>query len=132
MFEISSFSKVFATGPDYPLENKNCFYCMFCRRNISMRTRGLYELKRQYQKGCHLRVDQIFREQHCLGKVRGRDRRMLYESKQEAESDLYMELDVPNLEIWITQNPSIMMFWKPNQLHLQQKSLVCGSKSFCL
>ena len=40
MLELGPFAKVFATGPEDPLENKYCFYCMLCRRNISMRTRG--------------------------------------------------------------------------------------------
>ena len=49
MLELAPFAKVFATGPENPLENKYCFYCMLCKRNISMRTRGLYELKRHFQ-----------------------------------------------------------------------------------
>ena len=53
MLELALFAKLFATGPGDPLENKYCFYCMLCRRNISMRTRGLYELKRHFQRDCH-------------------------------------------------------------------------------
>ena len=41
MLELAPFAKVFATGAEDPLENKYCFYCMLCRRNISMRTRDL-------------------------------------------------------------------------------------------
>ena len=40
MLELTPFAKVFATGPDYPLSNRYCFYCMLCERNISMKTRG--------------------------------------------------------------------------------------------
>ncbi len=98
MLVLAPFAKVFATGPEDPLENKYCFYCMLCRRNISMRTRGLYELKRHFQRDCHLRVDQRFREKYCPGKVRGRDGRVLYGSKLEAEREFYMELDVPDLD----------------------------------
>ena len=98
MLELAPFAKVYATGPDDPLENKYCFYCMLCRRNISMRTRGLYELKRQFQQDCHFLADQQFREKHCPEKVRGRDGRVLYGSKLEAEQKLYMELDVPDLD----------------------------------
>ena len=98
MLELAPFAKVFATGPEDPLENKYCFYCMLCKRNISMRTRGLYELKRHYQRDCHFRADQRFREKHCPGKVRGRDGRVLYGSKLEAEREVYMELDVPDLD----------------------------------
>ena len=58
MLELASFAKVFTTGPEDLLENKYCFYCMLCRRNISMRKRGLYELKRHFQRDCHFRADQ--------------------------------------------------------------------------
>ena len=59
---------------------------------------GVYELKRQFQRDCHFRADQQFREKHCPGKVRGRDGRVLYCSKIEAEREVYMELDVPDLD----------------------------------
>ena len=98
MLELAPFAKVFATGPEDPLENKYCFYCMLCRRNISMRTRGLYELKRHYQRDFHFRADQRFREKHCPGKVRCRGGRVLYGSKLEVEHEVYMELDVPDLD----------------------------------
>ena len=98
MLEPAPFAKVFATGPEDPLENKYCFYCMLCRRNISMRTWVLYELKRHFQRGCHFRADQRFRENHCPGIVRGRDGRVLYSSKLEAEREVYMELDVPDFD----------------------------------
>ena len=41
MLELAPFAKVFATGPDDHLRNRYSFYCMLCKRNISMRTRGL-------------------------------------------------------------------------------------------
>ena len=90
MLELGPFAKMFATGPEDPLENKYCFYCMLCRRNISMRTRGLYELKRHFQCDCHFRADERFREKHCPGKVRGRNGGMLYGSKLEAEREVYL------------------------------------------
>ena len=49
MLELASFAKVFATGLEDPLENNYCFYCMLCRRNISLTTRGFYESKRHFQ-----------------------------------------------------------------------------------
>ena len=84
MLELAPFAKVFASGPEGPLENNYCFYCMLCRRNISMRTRGLYVLKRHSQRERHFQADQRFREKFCPGKVRGRDGRVLYGSKLEA------------------------------------------------
>ena len=98
MLELALFAKVFATGPEDPLENKYCFYCMLRRRNISMRTWGLYELKRPFQRDSHFRADQQYREKYCPGKVRGRDGRVLYGSGLEAERECYIELDVPDLD----------------------------------
>ena len=97
MLELAPFAKVFATGPDDPLNNRYSFYYMLCKRNISMRTRGLYELKRHFQRDCHFRADKRLREKICPGKVRGRDGRVLYGSKLEAEREVYMELDLPEL-----------------------------------
>ena len=97
MMELAPFPKIFATGPDDPLSNRNCFYCKLCKRNISMRTRGLYELKSHFQRDCHFRVDQRLREKTCPGKVRGRDGKMLYVSKLETDREMSMELDLSSL-----------------------------------
>ena len=96
MLELAPFAKVFATGPDDPLNNRYSFYCMLCKKNISMKTRGLYELKRHFQRDCHFRADQRLRE-ICPGKVRGRDGRVLYGSRLEAEREVYLEIDLPEL-----------------------------------
>ena len=97
MLALAPFAKVFATGPDDPLKNRHCFFCMLCKKNISMKSRGLYELKRHYQRDGHLRIDHRFRERYCPGKVRGRDARVLYGVRLEKERELYMELDVPDV-----------------------------------
>ena len=98
MLELAPFAKVFATGPENPLKNRHCFYCMLCRRNVSMRSRGLYELKRHFQREHHLRADQRFRARYHPSKVRGSDGRTLHGSKLEAEKELFMHLDVPELD----------------------------------
>ena len=98
MLELAPFAKVFATGPENPLKNRHCFYCMLCRRNVSMRSRGLYELKRHFQREHHLRADQRFRARYYPSKLRGSDGRTLYGSKLEAERELFMHLDVPELD----------------------------------
>ena len=69
---------------------------MLSKKNISMKSRGLYELKRHYQRDCHLRLDQRFRERYCPGKVRGRDARVLYGVNLEKEREQYKELYVPD------------------------------------
>ena len=98
MLELAPFAKIFATGPENPLKNRHCFYCMLCRRNVSMRSRGLYELKRHFQREDHLRADQRFRARYHPSKIRGSDGRTLYGSKLEAEKELFMHLDVPELD----------------------------------
>ena len=98
MLEVAPFAKIFATGPENPLKNRHCFYCMLCRINVSIKSRGLYELKRHFQREHHLRADQRFRAQYHPSKVRGSDGRTLYGSKFEAEKELFMHLDVPELD----------------------------------
>ena len=98
MLEIAPFGKFFATGHKNPLKNRHCFYCMICRRNVSMKSQGLYELKRHFQREHQLRADQRFRARYHPSKVRGSDGRTLYGSKLEAEKQLFMHLDVPELD----------------------------------
>ena len=98
MLEIAPFANNFATGPKNPLKNRHCFYCMTCRRNVSMKSRGLYELKRHFQREHHLRADQRFGARYYLSKVRGSDGRTLYGSKLQAEKELFMHVDVPELD----------------------------------
>ena len=71
MLEIAPFAIIFATGPENPLKNRNCFYCMICRRNVSMKSRGLYEFKRHFQRDHHLRADQRCRARYHPSKVCG-------------------------------------------------------------
>ena len=135
MLELSLFAKVLATGPEDPLENKYCFYCMLCRRNVSMRTRGLYELERHLQRDCHFRADQRFREKYCPGKVRGRDGRVLYGSKLEAEHEFYMELDVPDLDFKkpfyydVLEGRTFIFTTEESRVRIQMNLLMTCSKS---
>ena len=98
MLEIAPFVKIFATGPENPLKNRHCFFCMICRRNVSMKSCGLYELERHFQREHHLRADQRFRARCHPSEVRGSDGRNLYGSKLEAEKELFMHLEVPELD----------------------------------
>ena len=98
MLEIAPFAKIFATGPKNPLKNRHCFYCMICRRNVSMKNQGLCQLRRHFQREHHLRADQRFRARYHSLKVLGSDGRTLYGSKLEAEKQLFMLLEVPELD----------------------------------
>ena len=63
-----------------------------------MKSRGLYELKRHFQRENHLRADQRFRARYYPSNVRGSERRTLYGSKLEAAKELFMHLEVPELD----------------------------------
>ena len=95
MLEIASFAKIFATGPKKSLKNRHCFFSVNCRRNVSMKPRGSYELKRNFQQEHHLRADQRFRALYHPSIVSGPVGRTLYGSKLEAEKELFMHLEVP-------------------------------------
>ena len=41
MLALAPFAKVFATGPEDPVKNRHCFFCLLCKKNISMKSRGL-------------------------------------------------------------------------------------------
>ena len=85
MLEIAPIAKIFATGPENPLKNCHCFFYMICRSKVSLKLlRGLYDLKRHFQREHLLRADQRFRARYHPSKVRGPDGRTLYDSKLEA------------------------------------------------
>ena len=71
---------------------------MICKRNIWLKSRGLYEPKRPFQREQHLRADQRFRAPYQPSKVRSSNGCNFYGSKLEAEKDLFMHLDVPDLQ----------------------------------
>ena len=98
MLELAPFAKFFATEPEILLKNWHCFFCMICRKNVSMKSRGLYEMKQHFQREHHLRTDQRFRAPYHPLKVRGSDGRTFYGSKLEAHKRLFMHLEVPELD----------------------------------
>ena len=80
-----------------------------------MKSRGLYELKWHFQREHHLRADQRFRARYHPSKIRGSDGRTLYGSKLEVEKELFLHLDVPELD---NKRPFTMMLLKENGLPL--------------
>ena len=63
-----------------------------------MKSWGLFELKRHFQREHYLSADQSFRAPYHPSKVRGSDGRTLYGPKLEAEKELFMHLEVPELD----------------------------------
>ena len=126
MLELAPFAKVFATGPEDPLENKYCFYCMLCTRNISKRTRRLYELKRHSN------------ETVTFGQISVLERNIAQEKFVVAMGECYMLQSWRRngsfiwtwmYPIWTLKGLSFMTYWKERLSHSQRKSLVCGSRS---
>ena len=70
---------------------------MLRKRNTSMRSRGLYVLKRQYHRDYHLRIDPQTWEQYFPGHIPGRYPRVLYGKNLGAEGEQYMDLNVLDL-----------------------------------
>ena len=65
-------AKLFATGPEHPIENRQQFYRMICKVNVSMRSRGVYEIKRHYHSAGHLRRNQHYRDRYFPGFFMGK------------------------------------------------------------
>ena len=97
MLELAPFANIFATGPEDTLKNRHCFYCKVCKRNISMKSRSLYEIIRQFQREQLLSAGQRFCARYHPTKLRGSDGRKLKGSKLEAGRDLLVLLDVRDL-----------------------------------
>ena len=90
---------IFTTGPEDPLINRQCFCCLICKKNIPMKSRRLYDLKKHFQRNHHSRAYQrFFRAWYHHTKLRGLDRPTLYGSKLKVEKELFMGLDVPHLD----------------------------------
>ena len=99
MLELALFAKTFANGPEDPWKRRHCFYCMLCKRTISMKSQGLFELKIQLQRDQQLRADQRFCAPYYPTKVTGSDGRVLIGSNLRAEKDLLTHSDVHDLEL---------------------------------
>ena len=65
---------------------------------MSMKSRGLYQLNRHFQREHHLRADQRYRARYYPSKVRGSDERTLCGSQLEDEQQLFLQLEVPELD----------------------------------
>ena len=64
----------------------------------SMRSHGVYELKRRYQSTCHLRQNQRYCDRYFSEAVRGKDARVLYGERMGAESEVYMHCVIPDMD----------------------------------
>ena len=63
-FKGIQWTRTFVTGPVDPIHNKFKFYCMLCKTNVSIYSKGAMEILRHYKKEGHLRKDQKWRYVH--------------------------------------------------------------------
>ena len=72
MFHRYPFMRLFATGPRNREFNKHKFYCRLCKRNFSLRTKGIGEIKKHFRSRKHFPLDQQYRLRNFLP-VYGKD-----------------------------------------------------------
>ena len=63
-FKGIQWTKVFVSGPLYPVHNKYKFYCQICKTNVSIFSKGTREIVRHYPSEAHLRKCQRWRFEH--------------------------------------------------------------------
>ena len=105
-FKGIQWTRTFVSGPLDPVHNKFKFYCMLCKTNVSIYSKGAREILRHYRTEGHLRKDQKWRYVHLqetdeitgnvTHQVRGKDGWVLTPVELEKEKPLFM--DVPLIE----------------------------------
>ena len=66
VFKQYPFVQLFATGPRNPETHPHSFYCRLCKKNYSLRTKGIGELKKHFRSRKHFRADQLYRASNFL------------------------------------------------------------------
>ena len=100
-FKGIQWTRTFVTGPLDPEHNKHKFYCQICKTNVSIFTKGAWEIVRHFQCESHFRKDQRWRYEHLKKKdkvtgrivheVRGKKGQLLTPLKLEREKPLFMQ-----------------------------------------
>ena len=86
-FSKIGWTRSFISGPADPLHNPCMVWCHICKKNISIKTKGTFEIIRHHRSEKHLRRDQRWRNEHLRSvdpisgkvqhKVRGRNGKVL-------------------------------------------------------
>ena len=100
-------TRTFVTGPLDPIHNKYKFFCMLCKTNVSIYSKGACEFLRHYKTEGHLRRDQKWRFVHLqetdsttgvvTHQVRGKDGYVLTPLELEREKPHFV--DVPLVDV---------------------------------
>ena len=86
-FSKIGWTRSFISGPADPLHNPCMVWCHICKKNISIKTKGTFEIIRHHRSEKHLRRDQRWRYEHLRSvdpisgkvqhRVRGRNGKVL-------------------------------------------------------
>ena len=100
-FKGIQWTRTFVTGPLDPVHNKYKFYCMLCKTNVSIYSKGAREILRHYKTEGHLRRDQKWRFIHLqetdsttglvTHQVRGKDGYVLTPLELEREKPHFID-----------------------------------------
>ena len=63
-FSKIGWTRLFISEPSDPLHNPHMVWCHFCKKNISIKSKGPYEILRHHRTDRHLRRDQRWRYDH--------------------------------------------------------------------
>ena len=63
-FSKIGWTRSFISGPADPLHNSQMVWCHVCKKNFSIKSKGLYEVLRHHRTERHLRRDQRWRYEH--------------------------------------------------------------------
>ena len=105
-FKGIQWTRTFVSGPVDPVHNKFKFYCMLCKTNVSIFSKGARGILRHHKTEGHLRKDQKWRYTHLREtnevtgvttyQVRGKDGYVLTPIELEREKPKF--IDVPLVE----------------------------------
>ena len=100
-FKGIQWTRTFVTGPVDPIHNKFKFYCMLCKTNVSIYSKGAREILRHYKKEGRLRKGQKWRYVHLqetdsntgviTHQVRGKDGYVLTPFELEREKPRFID-----------------------------------------
>ena len=114
MFHQYPFIRLFATGPRNMDHNRHKFYCRLCKRNFSLKTKGIGEVKKHFRSRKHFTADQQYRLQNFLP-VYGKDCKEITGSSLEhlrASSSSSASLNPPSLD---AKRPLVGQFVIPTE-----------------
>ena len=106
-FSKIGWTRSFISGPADPLHNPHMVWCHICKRNISIKSKGVMEILRHHRTEKHLRKDQKWRYTHLKSvdpvsnkpqhRVRGRNGKLLRRSELAKELPKFIHAELVDI-----------------------------------